>query len=412
VARLTVLGLVLLLLGGAGAARAGERAVAPGELRSALAAGAPGDTLRLLPGVHVGPFTVTTRVRIVGSGGAVIDGGGRGAAVTIAADGAELADVVVRGGGADLALDDTAILLDEVHDATVARCRIEARAFGIYVRGGERNHVLHNRIRGDASRARSERGNGIHLWRTVRNEIRGNRVIDVRDGVYLSFAHDNQIRDNRGAGLRYGIHYMYSERNTLVGNRFTGSTGGIALMFSKQNRIEDNRAANNSGFGILCQQLERSLVTRNRVVGNGRGFFIENSAGNRFVANRVEANGVGVFVTAGSEANVFTENRFEGNLVQVFRSHGGRNRWAEGGRGNAWSDYAGFDWNGDGVGELPYRLETAVSALMVERPAARWFLASPVLLLLDWWEAFVIAPDPGFLDPAPLVAPGGSRGPA
>jgi nitrous oxidase accessory protein len=225
----------------------------------------------------------------------------------------------------------------------------------------------------------------------------------VRDGVYLSFAHDNVIHGNRGTGLRYGIHYMYSERNILSENRFSGGTGGIALMFSMRNRIENNETVDNRDFGILCQQIEHSRLEGNRATGNGRGFYLENSAVNRFVDNRLEANGVGVYTTAGSEQNVFIGNRFDGNLVQVFEDRAGANAFFDQGRGNFWSDYAGFDWNGDGVGETPYRLQTAASALMARRPVARWFWMSPALALLDWWDARVATPRADSFDPFPLV---------
>jgi nitrous oxidase accessory protein len=385
------------------AAQAAERAVAPGDLAAALARAQAGDTLRLAPGVHRGPLTIGRAIRLVGEPGAVIDGGGDGTVLTLAADGIEVSTLTIRGGGNDLSHDDAVVLLREVRGVTIEDCRVEARAFGIYLRGGGGHHVLRNEVRGDPALPSVRRGNGIHLWRTEENELRDNRLISVRDGIYLSFAHHNLIRGNSGTGLRYGIHYMYSERNTLEGNRFQACTGGIALMFSMNDRIAGNETTDNRDFGVLCQQLEHSLLAHNRSARNGRGFFLENSADNRFVENRVEDNGVGVFLTAGSEANVFTGNDFDGNIVQVFQDRRVPNAWSDGGRGNAWSDYTGFDWNGDGVGDVPYRLQTAVSALLARRPSARWFLMSPTLALLGWWEARLTPPDPSSLDPSPLV---------
>jgi nitrous oxidase accessory protein len=392
-----------LVLGLVTAAYAAERLVVPGGLATALAQAQPGDTLRLAPGVYPGPLTVSLAIRLVGEPGAVIDGGGDGTVLTLTADGTEVSDLTIRGGGDDLSHDDAVVLLRDARDITVERCHVEAQAFGIYLRGGGGHHILRNAVRGNPALASPRRGNGIHLWHTQGNELRDNRLTSVRDGIYLSFAHENLIHGNHGTGLRYGIHYMYSERNTLEGNRFESCTGGIALMFSMNNRIADNEATDNRDFGILCQQLERSLLAHNHTARNGRGFFLENSANNRFVDNRVEDNGVGVFLTAGSEANVFTRNDFADNLVQVFQDRYAPNAWSDGGRGNVWSDYTGFDWNGDGVGEAPYRLQTAVSALMARRPSARWFLMSPTLALLDWWDARLTLPDPSALDPSPLV---------
>jgi nitrous oxidase accessory protein len=362
--------------------------------------------LILLPGVHPGPLTVAAPVRLVGEPGAIVEGDGRGPVLVLTADDILVSDLTVRGSGADLSHDDAVVLLHEAHRITVERCRIEARAFGIYLRAGGEHRIVDNQVFGDTGLPVAERGNGIHLWHTEGNEVRGNRLEDVRDGIYLSFAHDNHITGNQGNGLRYGIHYMYSERNVLEDNRFSGCSGGIALMFSMDNRIAGNDTEGNREFGILCQQIERSLLSGNRVTANGRGFYLQNSVANRFVDNEVAVNGVGVYLTAGSESNVFTGNRFGGNLVQVFEDRAGANSWWETGRGNAWSDYAGFDWNGDGVGEAPYRLQTSASALMARRPAVRWFWMSPALALLDWWQARLARPAATSFDPYPLVTAG------
>jgi nitrous oxidase accessory protein len=402
--RTATLAVSLLLCELTGTALSETLLVAPGELESVLARARTGDELVLESGRHPGPIRIEKSLRLRGEPGAVLAGPGEGTVLTLAADGIELKDLTVRGSGMDLSRDDAVVLLLEARNILVENCLVESRAFGIYLRGGGGHRVRHNRIEGDASLDPARRGNGIHLWHSERNEVSDNRIAATRDGIYLSFAHENLISRNEGTSLRYGIHYMYSERNTLTGNRFTRSTGGIALMFSLGNRIESNETHDNRDFGILCQQLERSTLVANRARGNGRGFYLENSAGNELARNELAANGVGAYLTAGSERNSFHENRFEGNLVQVFQDHAGSNVWSRDGRGNYWSDYVGLDWNGDGVGDVPYRLQTATSALMARRPTARILWMSPLWALLDWWDERVLLPTPGSLDAFPLVS--------
>jgi nitrous oxidase accessory protein len=387
------------------AAPAAERRVSPGELQATLVQARPGDTIRLSAGIHPGPITITKPVRLIGEPGAIIEGNGQGSVLILSSDSIRVSNLKVRGSGADLSQDDAVILLYEVRNVVVEYSEVEARAFGIYIRGGGNNRVIGNVVRGDPSLSRSRRGNGIHLWRTRHNEILNNRVESVRDGLYFSFAHDNRIQDNEGSQLRYGIHYMYSERNTLFGNRFSECIGGMALMFSRGNRVEENTVARNRDFGILGLFLERSIVRLNQVSENGRGMFVEDSHSNRFSANHVQRNGVGAYVTAGSEANVFAENRFEGNLVQVYHTHAAANAWSEAGRGNFWGDYSGFDWNGDGIGDTPYYLQTTASALMARYPVARWFWMTPLVALLDWWDSLLAKSASSLFDPAPLIRP-------
>ncbi len=376
--------------------------VAPGELGVALENAQDGDHLQLEPGVHPGPLTIEKRLVISGGEGVVIDGGGHGTTVRVTADGVQLCGLTIRGSGADLSADDAVVLFEEVERGEVRDCQIEARAFGIYLRAGSGHQVVGNVITGDRSTERERRGNGIHLWHTSRNQILANQLVDVRDGIYLSFAHDNRIESNNGEGLRYGIHYMYSERNELSGNRFDRSVGGFALMYSMNNVIRGNRAAENERFGILCLQLEGSTVRENVLARNGRGLFLENSANNDLTRNSLLANGVGVYLTAGSEANSLWANDFDGNVVQVYARRPVDNRWSVEGLGNYWSDYRGFDWNGDGVGDTPYRLETTASALLARYPAARWFWSSPLLALLDWWQSNLLSEESP-VDSRPLV---------
>lgn len=395
--------LIFSAFGLAAALGADLRLVAPGELEGALGKAVPGSTLVLSAGVHPGPVIVTRSIRLVGRPGAIIQGNGVGAVVTLAAPNSSVSGLTIRGGGSDLSTDDTTVLVRQTQGVTVEHCRIEARAFGIYLEAGSGHHIRDNLIQGDGAVARSRRGNGIHLWHTEKNDIAGNRLIDVRDGIYLSFAHDNLIRANAGSGLRYGIHYMYSERNRLLENRFDHCTGGITLMFSRENKIEANQLSDNRDFGMLCLQLDRSVLSNNEITRDGRGLFIEESTRNRFRDNKMIQNGVGAFVTAGSEMNSFSGNRFEGNLIQVFQTHPELNEWSEQGKGNYWSDYAGFDWNGDGIGDTPYRMETTASALMARRPVARWFWMSPVLALVDWLDSWTRTSDLSFFDRFPLV---------
>ena len=401
--RLTAaLALAALLCGGS--ARAAEREVGPADFASALSHASPGDSLRLAPGIYRGPFTVSVpSLRISGDAGAVLEGGGNGMALTLAADGIEVEGLTVRGSGSDLANNDAVILIREVHRVTVRRCRVEASAFGIYLRGGGDHLIAQNDVRGAPVLARSRRGNGIHLWHTERNQVLDNSLRDVRDGLYLSFAHHNLIRGNHATGVRFGIHYMYSDDNTLVGNRVEECVGGAALMFAKRNLLQQNHAVGNRRFGILLLSIDSSRFVDNLVARNDRGFVLMNSNSDRFEGNRIAENAVGAFITSGSEENVFAANVFDGNLVQAYVSHSGINNWSEHGRGNFWSDYVGFDLNGDGVGEAPYRLQTATSALMATRPQARWFMMSPALAMLDWFQSRAVAPADSYLDTAPLV---------
>ena len=59
-----------------------------------------------------------------------------------------------------------------------------------------------------------------------------------------------------------------------------------------------------------------------------------------------------------------------------------RNVW----EGNQWSDYEGFDDNGDGIGDRPYQLYAYADQLWRDEPYAQFFKGSPMLEVLDFLE--------------------------
>jgi nitrous oxidase accessory protein len=108
--------------------------------------------------------------------------------------------------------------------------------------------------------------------------------------------------------------------------------------------------------------------------------------------------------------NTYTGNVFQENGEQIAVSAGGAltgNAWSSEGRGNYWSDYAGFDTGGDGVGDIPYASLSLFEDLTAAHPGLRLFQLSPAADALDLAaEAFpVFQPQPKMADPDPLMAP-------
>ncbi|MDX1614375.1 MAG: hypothetical protein R3300_08700, partial [Candidatus Promineifilaceae bacterium] len=75
--------------------------------------------------------------------------------------------------------------------------------------------------------------------------------------------------------------------------------------------------------------------------------------------------------------------------------------------GNYWSDYAGYDADGDGVGDLPYEAERLFEYLLDREPALRLLRYSPVQQAVDLAAQAVplVRPQPKLTDHAPLMVP-------
>jgi len=98
------------------------------------------------------------------------------------------------------------------------------------------------------------------------------------------------------------------------------------------------------------------------------------------------ARGLGVtstrwHVALGDPADVLGVAANWSDLVLSGRDSG--TRWTIDGRGNYWSRYRGFDFDGDGIGDAPHPLVGAFERIEGANPAARIFLQSPAAAGLE-----------------------------
>lgn len=363
----------------------------------------PGDVLQLPPGVWSGPVVIDKPLTIRGPG-AIVDGGGRGTVVRVDAPNVTLSDLVIEHGGRDVDGPDACVYVTQ--RATRARIRANSLSrcgFGIWIHRTEDVVVEGNRIIGPTTGHRADRGNGIHLFDGTRLLVRDNVISGGRDGIYVAATEDSRIEGNRMSDTRYGIHYMFSYDNVVSHNHARGNVGGIALMESHGITATHNVSSDNKEHGILFRDAQRCTIRHNRVERNGNGLFFFSSVDNVIEHNVVAHNEVGAKVWAGSDRNEVSSNAFLGNRVQLFYVASSDLVWGDARAGNFWSDYLGWDQNGDGVGDRPYRVDSFTTRLIHRYPAASLLLRSPALELLTHLEQTLpLLRTPTVIDRRPL----------
>jgi nitrous oxidase accessory protein len=400
---------LVLCLPGPGAALAATITVGPGtdSLNLAIAMAAPGDVLQLKAGVYRGPVTIVRPLTLLGHPDSVIDGGGTGSVITVAAP-----DVVLRGltlinSGASLEHEDSGIFVSEDGDRVLIEdCRLKSNLIGVYLKGPQDAVVRGNSIIGRHDLRMNERGNGVQLWNTPGSVVEGNTVRHGRDGIFATSSKHNIFRNNRFGDLRFAIHYMYTNDSELSGNVSRGNHVGYAIMFSHRLNVRDNLSDGDRDHGFLFNYANSSQIAGNEVRGGAeKCVFIYNANKNRFHGNRFQGCTIGIHFTAGSERNEIVENAFIGNRTQV-KYVGTRDvEWSAGGRGNYWSDNPAFDLDSDGIAERPYRPNGLVDQILWRQPLAKLLLNSPAVQVLRWAQSEFPALHPGGVtDSAPLMA--------
>jgi len=379
------------------------------SVAQAVDAAAPGDTIAVGPGVYSGNLRLAKPVKLVGSGWPTLAGSGQGNVVLVLADDVELTGFVIRGSGTDMMHSDAGA---KVHGAQafIHGNRLMDNLFGVYLGQCERALIEDNAIVGPRKLDVGSRGAGVHLYDAHYCTIRHNRVSYVRDGVYFDHADHNTVEDNEFFDLRYGVHYMYCGPNQFYRNVFRDSVAGVAIMYTEGVTFSDNQIISNrkgyNAFGLLMQACSNCVAERNVIVNNTSGVFMEGSRNNLIAHNLIAYNDVGAVIFGSAPDNTFTGNDFVGNLATLHTIGHVTEDWAPGGHGNYYGDYEGYDMDGDGVGDVPHKLQDAFEYLEGNHPLLRLYLnsaAADALVLAE--RSFPLIPSSNQEDPAPQVRP-------
>ncbi len=403
--------LVMLLLA---AVTPGVTAAAA-DLQARIDAAAPGDTITVAAGVY-GPIAVTKPLRLVAERGAVIDGGGEGDLVILAADDCELRGFTLRGSGDSLEKENTGVrvLGDR---AKLIDNRFEDVLFGIDLKNADDCEIRGNRISSkplDIAR----RGDAVRLFRSNRCLIEGNVIENGRDAL-MWYSNHVTIRGNVSRNNRYGFHMMFANDVTLEDNELTGNSVGVYLMYGRNFAMTGNRFVRNrgpSGYGLGLKEIDNYRVEANVFAGNRVGVYVDGSPYTRragraiFTRNALVNNDIGMSLLPAVTGNELYANDFVDNFEQVAIQGRGAlkgNAFNKDGRGNYWSDFGGYDADRDGVGDQPYAPRQLFESLTAREPRLRLMLFSPAHEAIEFIGRAMPAVQPAskFEDAHPLMSP-------
>ncbi len=397
----------LLCLLAAGGAAAAEIAVAPGEsIAAAIARAAAGDVIRIERGRYEERLLIDKPLTLKGIGRPTVSGGLDGDTIRIVAEDVVIDGLIVSNSGDSLREQNAGIYIQPgAHRAVVRNCDLSYNLFGLWIEKADDVRVENNLITGKRDYRSSQRGNGIQLYNTTGARIIGNRISFVRDAIYVDVSHRAVFRGNRLHHSRYGTHYMNSYYNLWEDNDSWMNRGGLALMEVRDQVVRNNRAWGNSDHGIMLRTIQDAVVENNVVAGNARGFFIYDAEYNTLRGNLVIDNVVGVHLWAGSKNNKVERNDFISNREQV-RYVGARDEVWGREEGNHWSNYLGWDRDGDGHGDVPYEANDVVDRLSWRHPMIKLLLASPAVQTLRMvGRQFPLLRAPSVVDPQPRMQP-------
>lgn len=390
-------------------------AISAEDLATAVSQASPGDTIEVTGGVYKGSLLIDKPLTLIGKDWPVIDGENEGSVVTITAPGSTLRGFVIKNSGQSLANENSGIAV-EAENTLIENNRFEDTLFGIYTRQAH-NTIIRNNVISSKDLEPQRRGDPIRVWYSNGVTLENNKIDKGRD-VVLWYSEDLTVQNNDVSNGRYGLHFMYCDDATIEYNRLYNNSVGLFMMYSRRVHIQNNTIANNrgpSGYGIGLKDMDDAIITNNLILDNRIGVHLDTSPREvdsigRFEGNVLAYNDIGVQMMPSVRHNEFISNSFVENEEQMAIAGGGKqgdNWWTVNDSGNYWSDYAGYDDDGDGLGEMAYRSDRLFENMMEKEPQLRLFLYSPATNAIEFAaKAFpLVKPQPKLVDERPLTAP-------
>ncbi len=347
--------------------------------------------INLPKGVYKGDIVITKPLTIIGHpDGSTIYGSGTSTVIKIKSSFVTLKNLIIRHSGEMHQNLDSAVTLDNVKYIEVIDCDIDDCLFGIDMQNVTNSKIIGNRIKSKDFDL-GLRGDGLRLWYSNDNLIKGNHLIKTRDMV-VWYSMGNIIEENFGEYGRYSLHFMYTGANIVRNNTYEHNSVGIFFMYSRDTIATGNIIKNSlgaTGMGIGLKEASNFTITNNTVIYCAQGFYIDWSPFEYEMRNLIENNNIlynaeGMHFHAISLHNDIKNNNFVGNMENVVndskKTQISQNVWD----GNYWDDYEGFDRDKDGIGDTPYQAYSYADKMWLYNPSVKFFYGSPVIAIIDF----------------------------
>lgn len=360
---------------------------ADANLQAAIDAAPAGATLALAPGEHTGPIAIEKPLTLWGPPDAVLRAE-TGSTVRVRGDHVALLGFTIAGSGQRFDLMEGGVHL-QGKDLRIEGVTVRDALFGIVVEKCERAVVRGNTVVGTGLPAMGLRGDGIRLWETRDSLVEDNDVLDSRD-VVVWYSSRNRLVNNRVRRSRYGTHFMYSHENVVAASRYVENEVGVFVMYSRDITLKDNLFAKSggaAGIGIGLKEAGNLVVEDNWLLANTTGLYVDASPldpahTNVYRRNVVRFSESAIALHSTVKRSEFTDNQFRDNgaVVKV------------GGQGDAlgctfsgnWYDtYQGYDFDGDGIGDVPFEFRRLSTQIEARYPELALLHGAPAMAMVD-----------------------------
>lgn len=347
------------------------------SIKNAINIADPFDTILVSFGIYnESDIQIDKPLYVIGIDHPIIDGEHKAEIVTIMADSVLFKGFQIQNVGFSFIKDWAGIKIDNKDYCTIEDNILLDTYFGIYLK--KSNHIIvRNNILQSKAKNEVNSGNGIHLWYCDDILIEKNQITGHRDGIYFEFVENSKIIGNTSEkNIRYGLHFMFSNYDDYIGNTFKNNGTGVAVMFSDHIIMKNNNFIDNWGttnYGLLLKEIYDGELSGNVFQNNTIAIFADGSNRIKIRNNEFRGNGWAMNIFSSCMDNEIAYNNFIANTFDL-TTNGTRNN--NDFHDNYWDQYAGYDLDRDGIGDVPYRPVKLFSYLIGKVPEAIILLRS------------------------------------
>jgi len=381
-------------------------------LQDAIDNAPTGSILKLPAGIYKGNIVINKPITILGKeAGVIIDGQGSGTVITVKSSYVTLKNLKIIGSGDRHEKVDGAVSFENGSQCEISDCIIQDCLFGIDLKQMRNSIVSNNKI-SSKDLELGLRGDGLRIWYSHDNIIKGNELTKSRDMV-IWYSHGNEITKNTGKHGRYSLHFMYAGKNLVKDNHYEFNSVGIFFMYSKDtiaigNTIKSSLGA--TGMGIGLKDVSNFTLKDNTIIYCAQGLYIDRSplepdTHNWIENNQILYNAEAIHFHSMSEDNIIKNNILMGNIEDIVNDSRGSKTNKNEIVSNYWDNYEGFDRDGDNIGDTPHQVYQYADQLWVYNPDVKFFYGSPVISMLNFLAKLAPFTKPLFLleDKKPIV---------
>ncbi len=373
-------------------------------LQNAIDNAPEGSILKLPAGVYKGNIVINKPLTIIGKeDGVIIDGGGEGSVIKTTGSFITLKNLRVTNSGALHHQLDAAIAMQSGKHCEISNITIDDCLFGIDLQMIS-NSIISNNYITSKDFDLGLRGDGLRLWYSNDNLVKANTLFKSRDMV-VWYSHGNLIEENHGEWGRYSLHFMYAGKNWVKNNTYKFNSVGIFFMYSQDtiatgNVVQSSLGA--TGMGIGLKDVSNFTIEDNTIIYCAQGLYVDRSpfepdTNNWIIGNKILYNSEAIHFHSLSENNIIKDNKIMGNIEDIVNDSRGAKTNENDIVGNYWDNYAGFDRDGDNIGDTPHQVYQYADQLWVYNPNVKFFYGSPVISLLNFLAKLAPFTKPIFL---------------